>query len=62
MTEARVENVHADRLGARAHVAQAERFHADAAASELSAESQSVLMHNAAIAAANGVLQAGGLA
>jgi hypothetical protein len=61
MTEARVEKVHADRLGARTHVAQAERFHADAAASELSAESQSVLLHNAAIAAANGILQAAGL-
>jgi hypothetical protein len=58
---ARVEKVHADRLGARTHLAQAEKFQTDADAAELSAESRSVLLHNAAISASNAILQAAGL-
>jgi hypothetical protein len=60
MTEARVEKVHSDRLGARPHLAQAEKFQADADA-DLSAESRSVLLHNAALSASNAILQAAGL-
>jgi hypothetical protein len=55
MTPARVEKVHADRLGARTHLEQARRFQADADASDLSAESRSVLLHNAAISASNAI-------
>jgi hypothetical protein len=58
---ARVEKVHADRLGARSHLAQAEKFQTDADAASLSAESRSVLLHNAAISACNAILQATGL-
>lgn len=61
MTEARVEKVHADRLGARTYLAQAEQFQTDADASDLSTESRSVLLHNAAVSASNGILQAAGL-
>jgi len=61
MTEARVEKVYADRLGARTHLAQAEKFQADADAQDLSTESRSVLLHNAAISASNAILQAAGL-
>jgi hypothetical protein len=60
MTRARVEEVHANREDARIYLAQAETFQADADA-DLSAESRSVLLHNAAISAANAILQAAGL-
>lgn len=60
MNEARVEKVHADRLGARTHLDQAEKFQSDADA-DLSAESRSVLLHNAALSASNAILEAAGL-
>jgi shikimate kinase len=60
MTDARVQKVHADRLGARTHLDQAEKFQRDADA-DLSPESRSVLLHNAAISASNAILQAAGL-
>ena len=60
MTEARVQKVHADRLGARTHLDQAEKFQGDADA-DLSTESRSVLLHNAALSACNAILQAAGL-
>lgn len=60
MTEARVQQVHGDRVGARTHLEQAETFQADAD-QKLSAESRSVLLHNAAISAADAILQAVGL-
>jgi hypothetical protein len=61
MNAARVEKVHADRHGARPYLAQAETFQADADAADLSAESRSVLLHNAAISACDAILQAAGL-
>lgn len=60
MNTARVDKVHADRLGARTHFDQALKFQADADA-DLSMESRSVLLHNAAIAASSAILQAVGL-
>jgi hypothetical protein len=60
VSAARVEKVYADRLGARVYLEQAERFQSDAG-SDLSAESRSVLLHNAAISASNAILQAAGL-
>lgn len=60
MTDARVESVYADRLRAREFLDQAERFRDDAAKAELSAESQSVLLHNAAVCACDAILQAAG--
>jgi hypothetical protein len=60
MSTARVEKVHADRLGARIYLEQAEKFQNDAD-SDLSSESRSVLLHNAAISASNAILQAAGL-
>jgi hypothetical protein len=50
MSEARVQAVHADRSGARIYLDQAEAFQADAD-QKLSAESRSVLLHNAAVSA-----------
>jgi hypothetical protein len=61
MTEARVDTVYADQLEARIHLAQAEKFQTDADAQDLSMESRSILLHNAAISASNGVLQGAGL-
>jgi hypothetical protein len=61
VTDARVEKFHADRLGARDFFAQAEMFLADADTASLSAESQAVLLHNAAICACDAILQAVGL-
>jgi hypothetical protein len=61
MSPARVQKVHADRLGARVHLEQAQRFQADADAADLSAESRSILLHNSAISASNAILQAAGL-
>lgn len=60
MTDARVEEVHADRVRAREFLAQADRFRTDADA-PLSAESQAVLLHNAALSACDAILQAVGL-
>jgi hypothetical protein len=60
VTDARVQKVHADRLGARTHLDQAEKFQSDADA-DLSTESRSVLLHNAALSASNAILQAAGL-
>jgi hypothetical protein len=60
VNEGRVEKVHADRLGARTHLEQSEKFQTDADA-DLSAESRSVLLHNAAVSASNAILQAAGL-
>jgi hypothetical protein len=60
MTEARVEQVHADRIGARVFLAQSEAFFEDADLSGLGSESQSVLLHNAAVAACDAILQAAG--
>lgn len=61
MTEARVEKVHADRLGARTFLSQAEKFQRDADAPALSSESRSVLLHNAVISGCDAILQASGL-
>ncbi len=61
MTDARVEKVYADRVRAREFLQQADRFRADADTPELSAESQSVLLHNATICACDAILQATGL-
>jgi hypothetical protein len=44
-----------------ANLAQAEKFQSDADATDLSTESRSVLLHNAAISASNAILQAAGL-
>ncbi len=61
MTDARVEKVYADRVRAREFLEQADRFRGDADTPELGAESQSVLLHNAAICACDAILQAAGL-
>jgi|SRR5690349_19241175 len=61
MTDARVEEVYADRVQAREFLSQAVRFRADADSKDLSAESQSVLLHNATICACDAILQAVGL-
>jgi hypothetical protein len=61
MTEARVEKVHADRLGARTFLSQAEKFQRDADAPALSLASRSVLLHNAVISGCDAILQASGL-
>jgi hypothetical protein len=61
MTDARVERVYPDRVTARDFVEQAEDFMRDAGLSDLTAVSQTVLLHNAAISACDAVLQATGL-
>lgn len=60
MAEARMEDVHADRTGARVFLAQSEAFFEDADLPGLKSESRSVLLHNAAIAACDAILQAAG--
>jgi glycine cleavage system aminomethyltransferase T len=60
MTDARLERVAADRHGAREFLGQAKRFLADSEIAGLSSESKSVLLHNATIAACDGILQANG--
>jgi hypothetical protein len=60
MTEARVEQVHADRIGARVFLTQSEAFFEDADLPRLRSESRSVLLHNAAIAACDALLQMAG--
>ncbi len=61
MTDARTERVHADRVRAREFLDQADRFRSDADSTGLSAESQSVLLHNATICACDAILQTAGL-
>jgi hypothetical protein len=61
VTDARVEEIYADRLSATEFLTQAETFLRDAAVSDLSTESQAVLLHNAAISACDATLQAVGL-
>jgi hypothetical protein len=61
VTEARVEKTYADGLGAGDFFAQAEMFLADAETPSLRAESQAILLHNAAICACDAILQAVGL-
>lgn len=60
MTEARVEKVYEDRMGARVFLAQSETFLSDADAQDLSAPSRTVLLHNAAVSACDAILQAAG--
>jgi hypothetical protein len=61
MTDARVEHVYEDRVGAREFLSQAELFLADADADVLSAPSKTLLLHNATISACDAILQAVGL-
>lgn len=61
MSEARLEEVHADRLRAGEFLVQAEGFLDDADVPALRAESRVVLLHNAAISACDAILQAVGL-
>ena len=60
MTEARVDQVHADSIAAGEFLSQAELFMNDSAIAGLSAESQIVLLHNATVAACDAILQAAG--
>ncbi len=52
MTDARVEKVHTDRVGAGEFLAQAEPLLADADTGTLSAASKAILLHNATVCAA----------
>jgi hypothetical protein len=61
MTDARLETVYEDRLGAAQFLKQAEMFLADAKAASLSAPSRAVLLHNATVCACDAILQAVGL-
>jgi hypothetical protein len=61
VSDARVENVYADRVTAREFLAQAEGFLADGNTATLSASSQVVLLHNATVCACDAILQAKGL-
>lgn len=61
MTEARVEKVYADRVGAREFLAQADMFLADADTADLSAPAQAVLLHNATVCACDAILQVAGM-
>jgi hypothetical protein len=49
MTDARVEKVYADRLGAGEFLEQAETLLADADIAALSAPSKAILLHNATV-------------
>jgi hypothetical protein len=60
VTEARVENVYADRIGAKEFLEQAEIFMANAAVTSLHPISQTVLLHQAAVCACDAILQAAG--
>ncbi len=60
MTDARVEKVYEDRMGARSFLAQADTFLGDADARGLSAPSQSILLHSATVSACDAILQAAG--
>ena len=61
MSDARVEKVYADRVGAGEFLVQAEMFLADAETATLSSPSQAVLLHNATVCACDAILQAVGL-
>jgi len=61
VTEARVEKVYADQVGAREFLDQAELFMADAEVNALNAISQAVLLHNATVCACDAILQVAGL-
>jgi hypothetical protein len=61
VTDARLERVYADRVGAREFLDQAEGFLSDADAPGLSAASRTVLLHSAAICSCDAILQAVGL-
>jgi hypothetical protein len=61
MTDARVEKIYTDRVRAHEFLDQADRFRSDADTTDLSTESQSVLLHNATICACDAILQAVGL-
>lgn len=61
VTDARVEKVYADRVGAGEFLAQAELLLADANTATLSAASKTILMHNATVCACDAILQAVGL-
>ena len=61
MTEARVQKVYPDRVGAQEFLGQAETFMADAGVAALSAVSRAVLLHNATVCACDAILQAAGL-
>jgi hypothetical protein len=56
MTEARVERVHEDRMGARDYLAQAEELFRDAEADALSSAGQAILLHSSAVAACDAIL------
>jgi hypothetical protein len=61
VTDARVEKVYEDRVGAREFLAQADLLFVDAGKSTLSAPSQAILLHNATVCACDAILQAVGL-
>jgi hypothetical protein len=61
MTEARVEKVHADRVGAREFLKQADLLLADAEKATLSSPSEAILLHTATVCACDAILQAVGL-
>jgi hypothetical protein len=61
VTDARIEKVFEDRVGAREFLSQADDFLKDSALESLGASSQAVLLHNAAICACDAILQAVGL-
>jgi hypothetical protein len=60
VTDARLEDVHPDRVTAREFLAQADELFADAGADGLRTASQAILLHNASIAACDAILQAAG--
>jgi hypothetical protein len=61
VTEARVQNVYADRATAREFLHQGEMFMGDADTESLNPISRMVLLHNAAVCACDAILQAVGL-
>ena len=61
MTDARIENVHEDKVRAREFLSQAELLLKDANAAPLSAEGQAILLHTATVSACDAILQAVGL-
>ena len=61
MTDARIEQVHADKITAREFLDQASDFLNDARIDGLGPPSRVVLLHNAAIVACDAILQAVGL-
>jgi hypothetical protein len=61
VTDARVEDVYEDQVGAREFLAQADLLFADANKAALSAPSQVILLYNATVCACDAILQAVGL-